>query len=170
MNTIYIEYFKTSYGELILGSFADKLCLLDYRYRKMRATVDKRIQTGLKARYKSGNSEALENTRQQLTEYFSGERKAFSIPLLTVGTTFQKSVWKALMEVPYGSTASYLELAKYIGKPTAVRAVASANGANAISIMIPCHRVIGSDGKLVGYGGGLQTKSKLLLLEQPRLL
>ncbi|MBE9548583.1 MAG: methylated-DNA--[protein]-cysteine S-methyltransferase [Proteobacteria bacterium] len=170
MNSISIQYFKTRYGEFILGSHAEKLCLLDFRYRKMRPTVDKRIQAGLKANYIEEDSATLENTRQQLTEYFSGERKVFSIPLLTVGTAFQKEVWQALIEIPYGTTASYLELAEAIGKPAAVRAVASANGANAIGIMIPCHRIIGSNGKLVGYAGGLQTKSKLLILEQPRLL
>jgi methylated-DNA-[protein]-cysteine S-methyltransferase len=170
MKLIQIQYFKTRYGEFILGSYDDKLCLLDFRYRKMRSTVDRRIQIGLKANYIEEDTAILENTRQQLTEYFCGERKVFSIPLLTVGTAFQKSVWQALMEIPYGNTVSYLELAESINKPAAVRAVASANGANAISIIIPCHRIIGSNGKLVGYGGGLHTKSKLLLLEQPRLL
>jgi len=167
---IQIQTYKTRFGEFILGSFSDQLCLLDFRYRKMRAAIDKRLQAGLKAEYIEQDNEVLTATRKQLDEYFSGERKKFSIPLLTVGSEFQKSVWRALLKIPYGDTASYLELAKSIDKPSAVRAVASANGANAISIMIPCHRIIGSNGSLVGYAGGLPTKDKLLQLEQPRLI
>jgi methylated-DNA-[protein]-cysteine S-methyltransferase len=101
----------------------------------------------------------------QLKAYFSGTRKIFNIPLLMVGTEFQKSVWEGLIKIPYGTTTSYLELSKNIGNEKAVRAVASANGANAISILIPCHRIIGSDGSLVGYAGGLPAKKKLLTLE-----
>ena len=108
----------------------------------------------------------IEDAKQQLDAYFSGERKVFDIPLLMVGTDFQKSVWHALLEIPYGETASYLEQAKHIGRGKAVRAVASANGANAISIFIPCHRIIGSNGTLTGYAGGLETKQKLLELER----
>jgi len=99
-------------------------------------------------------------------EYFASKRTQFEIPLLLLGTDFQKLVWNALIEVPYGETASYLELAKSISKPKAVRAVATANGANAISILVPCHRIIGSNGDLVGYAGGLSTKKKLLELER----
>jgi methylated-DNA-[protein]-cysteine S-methyltransferase len=100
-----------------------------------------------------------------MDEYFLGERKAFDIPLLMVGTEFQHSVWQGLIQIPYGTTASYLELSRNIGNEKAVRAVATANGANAISILIPCHRIIGSNGDLVGYAGGLATKKKLLELE-----
>jgi methylated-DNA-[protein]-cysteine S-methyltransferase len=100
-----------------------------------------------------------------MKDYFAHERKDFNIPLLTVGTDFQKSVWEGLIKIPYGTTASYLELSKNIGNEKAVRAVASANGANAISILIPCHRIIGSNGDLVGYAGGLPAKKKLLELE-----
>ncbi|MCF6263297.1 MAG: methylated-DNA--[protein]-cysteine S-methyltransferase [Xanthomonadales bacterium] len=167
---IQTQTFKSRFGEFILGSFGEQLCLLDFRYRKMRTAIDKRLQAGLKAEYSEQDNEVLAATRNQLEEYFSGERKTFTIPLLTIGSEFQKSVWQALLKIPFGETASYLELAESIDKPSAVRAVASANGANAISIMIPCHRIIGSNGKLVGYAGGLPTKSKLLRLEQPRLI
>jgi len=119
----------------------------------------------LKAEYVEQGSEVIEKTIVQMQEYFSGERKVFDIPLLMVGTDFQRSVWDGLMKIPYGTTASYLELAKNIGNEKAVRAVASANGANSISIMIPCHRIIGSNGDLVGYAGGLPAKKKLLELE-----
>jgi len=162
---ISMHYYKTPVGELILGSYDNKLCLADWRYRKMRSTIDNRIQKGLKSEYVEESSEILEETMKQLDEYFSNERKTFDIPLLMEGTDFQKSVWKGLMEIPYGTTASYLELSKNIGNEKAVRAVASANGANAISILIPCHRIIGSDGALTGYAGGLPAKKKLLELE-----
>ena len=131
----------------------------------MRDSIDNRIQKGLKAEYVEESSKVIEETIEQMKEYFAGERKDFDIPLLMVGTDFQKSVWDGLMKIPYGTTASYLELSKNIGNEKAVRAVASANGANSISIMIPCHRIIGSNGDLVGYAGGLDVKKKLLALE-----
>jgi len=132
----------------------------------MRTTIDKRIQKGLKAEYVEESSEVIEKTINQMKAYFLGERKDFDIPLLMVGTDFQRSVWEGLMQISYGKTASYLELAKNIGNEKAVRAVASANGANSISIMIPCHRIIGSNGDFVGYAGGLPVKKKLLELEK----
>jgi len=165
MNKISIQYYKSPIGELLLGSYKGKLCLADMKYRKMRTAIDARIQKGLKAKYVEESSEVIEETIKQMQEYFAGERKVFDIPLLMVGTDFQKSVWKGLMQIPYGTTASYLQLAKNIGNEKAVRAVASANGANAIAILIPCHRIIGSNGDLVGYAGGLPAKKKLLELE-----
>ena len=124
------------------------------------------MQTLLNAGYTEMTSEIIEETRRQLDEYFRHERQAFDIPLLTAGTEFQKSVWNSLMEIPYGQTITYGELATRLGKPAALRAVANANGANAISIIIPCHRVIGSNNTLTGYGGGLEAKKFLLELEQ----
>lgn len=124
------------------------------------------MQTLLNAGYTEMTSKIIEETRRQLDEYFWHERQAFDIPLLTAGTEFQKSVWNSLMEIPYGQTITYGELATRLGKPAAVRAVANANGANAISIIIPCHRVIGSNNTLTGYGGGLEAKNFLLELEQ----
>ena len=124
------------------------------------------MQTLLNAGYTEMTSEIIEETRRQLDEYFRHERQAFDILLLTAGTEFQKSVWNSLMEIPYGQTITYGELATRLGKPAAVRAVANANGANAISIIIPCHRVIGSNNTLTGYGGGLEAKKFLLELEQ----
>ena len=166
MNQINIQYYKNKYAEFILGSFENKLCLLDFRYRKMRETVDNRLKNGFKAKFVECDGDILKETRKQLDEYFDMTRKEFDIPLITVGTDFQKSVWKALLKVPYGTTLSYLQLAKDINNEKAVRAVASANGANSIGIIIPCHRIIGSNGKLTGYGGGLPLKKKLLELEQ----
>lgn len=170
MNQINTRYYKTKIGELILGSFDGSLCLLDFRYRKMRTAVDNRIKNGLKAEFVEQDDEILEKTRKQLDEYINGDRKKFDIPLLMVGTDFQKSVWNALMNVPYGSTSTYLQLAKNINNEQAVRAVANANGANSIGLIIPCHRIIGSDGELVGYGGGLPVKKRLLKLEQNNVI
>jgi methylated-DNA-[protein]-cysteine S-methyltransferase len=102
---------------------------------------------------------------RQLEAYFAGERMEFDLPLAPEGTEFQRRVWKALVAIPYGETRSYSELARSIGKPAAVRAVGAANGRNPIGIIVPCHRVIGSSGKLVGYGGGLPMKRMLLDLE-----
>lgn len=162
---IKIQYYKTPVGELILGSFNNKLCLADWRYRKMRTTIDNRIKKGLKAEFIEETSPIIEKTKIQLNEYFKKERSKFDIDLLFVGTDFQKSVWKELINIPFGKTLSYLQLSNNLNNPKAIRAVASANGANAISILVPCHRIIGSDGKLVGYAGGLPTKKKILQLE-----
>jgi len=162
---IKIQYYKSPIGELLLGSYENKLCIADMRYRKKRTTIDNRIQQGLNAEYVEEPSEVVTQTIKELEEYFRYERKEFSIPLLLVGTAFQKSVWQGLIETPFGTTSSYLELAKWIGNEKAVRAVASANGANAIAILVPCHRIIGSNGELVGYAGGLDVKKKLLEIE-----
>ena len=150
---------------MILGSFKDKLCLADWRYRKTRKTIDTRIQKELSGEYVEEETDITKQTKLQLNEYFKGKRKEFTIPLLFAGTDFQKKVWNALLKIPYGKTESYSGLSKISGNEKAVRAVASANGANAISIIVPCHRVIGCKGDLVGYAGGLQTKKKLLNLE-----
>jgi methylated-DNA-[protein]-cysteine S-methyltransferase len=131
----------------------------------MRKSVDDRIKKLLDADYIEVDDEVLKETRKQIDEYFIMQRQEFTLPLLMVGTEFQKSVWNALLKIPYGKTASYLELSKIIGNEKAVRAVANANGANAIAIIIPCHRIIGTNGKLTGYGGGLPLKKKLLDLE-----
>jgi methylated-DNA-[protein]-cysteine S-methyltransferase len=165
MNRIIIEYFKTPVGELILGAYHEKLCLCDWRYRKMRPTIDKRMQEGLNASFTEGETTVTETAKHQLNEYFSADRTDFDIPLLMVGSSFQKTVWNELMKIPFGKTESYLGLSRKIGNEKAIRSVAAANGANAISIIVPCHRIIGSDGRLTGYGGGLQAKRKLLQLE-----
>lgn len=165
MNKINIQYYKTSYAEFILGSYEGKLCMLDYRYRKMRESIDNRLKKALTAEYMQEDSNVLVQTRKELDEYLKSERKEFDVPLLMLGSEFQQSVWRALLKIPYGKTVSYLELSKNIGNEKAVRAVANANGANAISIIVPCHRIIGSDGSLTGYAGGLSLKKKLLELE-----
>lgn len=109
--------------------------------------------------------EAFDEVRRQLDEYFAGTRTSFDLPLVTDGTQFQRRVWSALQEIPYGETMSYGELARRIGRPAAARAVGLANGSNPIAVIVPCHRVIGSDGSLTGYGGGTSRKRLLLDLE-----
>ncbi|HVE25595.1 MAG TPA: methylated-DNA--[protein]-cysteine S-methyltransferase [Sporichthya sp.] len=116
----------------------------------------------------AGDSVVLKEAERQLAEYFAGERTEFDLPLAAAGTPFQRRVWSALCDIPYGETISYGELARRIGQPTASRAVGLANGRNPISIVVPCHRVIGSSGKLIGYGGGLDRKQTLLELERAR--
>jgi len=174
-NLIQIQYHKTPYAEFIMGAYEGELCMLDYRYRKMRDAVDSRLKRLLKADYvevEEGSTEVpvFEQSKLQLNEYFLGERKTFELPLLLVGSEFQQGVWRALLEVPYGETASYMDLSKRLNNEKAIRAVASANGANAISIIVPCHRIIGSNGDLVGYAGGLTLKKRLLDLEQAKFV
>ncbi len=163
--TINISYYKTTIGELIIGSYDDTLCLLDFRYRRMRATVDKRIKRYLKADFFEREDEIIVETKRQLDEYLEGKRDRFEIPLLLLGTEFQKQVWHELLRVPYGQTVTYQDIANRINNPKAFRATASANGANAIAIIVPCHRVIESSGGVGGYGGGVAIKKRLLKLE-----
>ena len=164
-NVIQIQYYQSPCGELILGAYREKLCLCDWKIEERRIIIDRRIQKELQASYKEGISEVIARTIGQLDEYFAGKRTKFDIPLLFAGTDFQKTVWNALLNMPYGKTVSYATLSQDLGKLKAIRAVAAANGANSISILVPCHRVIGSNQKLVGYAGGLPAKQWLLDLE-----
>lgn len=166
MNTILYTYYISPCGDIIIGSIDDELCLCDWANRKNRETVDRRMRRILKADMQQGTSSVIELAIKQLDEYFAGERKSFDIPLRFAGTDFQQLVWKELCRIPYGQTASYGEIAARIGMPTSVRAVANANGANAIAIFVPCHRVIGSNKTLTGYAGGLEAKQYLLDLER----
>jgi len=164
-NIVKTKRYESPCGTLLLGSFNDKLCLCDWQVEKHRDHVDKRLKRVLQADFEDSSSAVIEKAIVLLDEFFAGKRKKFDLPLLFVGTNFQKKVWNELLKIPYGKTVSYGEMASRIGMPRAVRAVANANGANAISIFVPCHRVIGSDGSLTGYGGGLAAKKKLLELE-----
>lgn len=166
MEGINIQFYKTRYTEFIIGSYDKKLCLLDFRYRKMRGVVDNRIQRGIGAEYVERRDEIIDSAISQVDEYLVGGRRIFDVPLLVVGSYFQKKVWNALMEIKYGETSTYSDLAKTVGDKEAIKAVAGANGANSISLIIPCHRIIGTHGELVGYGGGLPLKKRLLEIEQ----
>lgn len=139
--------------------------MCDWQVEKHRDHVDRRLERVLQAGFVEGMSEVIAKAVRQLDEYFARKRQTFDVPLLFVGTEFQKSVWNELLNIPFGTTVSYGEMAERIGMPKAVRAVANANGANSLSIFAPCHRVIGSDRSLTGYGGGLPAKKFLLELE-----
>jgi AraC family transcriptional regulator of adaptative response/methylated-DNA-[protein]-cysteine methyltransferase len=151
---------------MLAGATEEGICLLEFTDRPMLETQFARLQTRLNAKMLPGESQWFPQLDGQLQEYFSGNRTEFDLPLIVPGTEFQQRVWSALREIPYGRTRSYAEQAESIGQPSAVRAVARANGDNRLSILIPCHRVIGADGKLTGYGGGLWRKQRLLELEE----
>lgn len=170
MDKILVQNYKTSYGELLLGSINDKLCLCDWRYRKAREAIDKRLCRYFNAEFVNGEHAVIDEAIKQLDQYFLAKRHDFTIPIALAGTDFQQAIWQQLQSIPFGETITYLKLAERVGDIKAVRAVANANGANALSIIIPCHRVIGSDGQLTGYAGGLKAKQKLISLEQPDLL
>lgn len=165
-NKIITQRYESPCGTLVLGSFNNKLCLCNWQTEKHREHVNNRLRRLLNAEFSDGISAIIDTAIIQLDEYFDGKRQNFDIPLLFVGTDFQKKVWDTLLTIPFGKTVSYREIATRIGNPKAVRAVANANGANSISIFAPCHRVIGSDHTLTGYGGGLPAKEYLLKLEK----
>ncbi len=165
MSEIKVQYYKSPFGELILGSFENKLCLCDWKHRKSRSSIDKRICKFFDTQYKEATSRVSDKAKKQLEEYFDSKRTDFDIPLTLAGSVFQKSVWQELLKIPYGKTTTYKKLSAKLQNEGAIRAIASANGANALSIIIPCHRVIGTNGKLVGYAGGIPAKRKLLQLE-----
>jgi methylated-DNA-[protein]-cysteine S-methyltransferase len=167
VHKIEFQYHKSIIGELIIGSYKDKLCLLDYKYRNQRQRVDLRLCKRLNTAFIENNNKIIDKTINELNAYLDGKLKKFSVPIRMVGSVFQKNVWEALQKIPYGKTLSYIEITTKLNlKPTNVRAVASANGANAISVIIPCHRIIGNDGRLIGYAGGIETKKKLLQIEK----
>ena len=155
-------------GELLLGSVGERLCLCDWNEKACVESSKRRIGKLLNADFTEAMSDTIELAIKELDEYFSGTRKEFDIPLQFAGTEFQKSVWHALLGIPYGETRSYMQIARTIGKPKGVRAVAQAVGANAMSIIVPCHRVIGADGSLTGFAGGLDAKRYLLAMEGMR--
>lgn len=166
MKTIITTHYASPAGKLILGAIDGKLCLCDWDERLHSERIFARLERYFKAAITQGVSPVLEQSKHQLDEYFQKKRTVFNIPLDTAGTDFQNKVWQALLTISYGQTTSYGQLAHILNKPKAVRAVANANGANALSIFIPCHRIIGSDGSLTGYAGGLNAKKILLNLER----
>ena len=163
--SINIQYYDSPCGRLFLASFADKLCLCDWSDNPFAERNKRRLERYLKASFKTETTPVLEEAKRQLDEFFAGKRKTFDIQIRPVGTDFQQQVWNALLNIPYGVTKSYKDIAQCIGKPKAVRAVAGAIGANGISILIPCHRVIGSNRSLTDYAGGLVAKRMLLGIE-----
>lgn len=157
-------HLPTPLGDMLAMASDTGLCLLEFSGQKGLEREVAQVQAA-RGPARAGISPTLARTRDQLAAYFAGKRRAFDLPLDLVGTPFQLRVWHALLEIPYGQTWSYAQEAAHIGQPTATRAVAAANGMNKISIVVPCHRVIGSNGRLTGYGGGLPRKQALLALE-----
>ncbi|MEP6883507.1 MAG: methylated-DNA--[protein]-cysteine S-methyltransferase [Gammaproteobacteria bacterium] len=153
-------YFDSPIGRLLLTTDGTALTGLYMEVSRKTQSPDGPVQDGSVA--------PLPETVRQLTEYFAGTRRKFDLPLRLMGTEFQQRVWRELTEIPYGETWSYGQLAKRINKPSASRAVGLANGSNPISILVPCHRVIGANGSLTGYGGGLERKQWLLTHEGMR--
>ena len=151
MTELFVDFIKTPIGLVEVKANAKGLVSI--------AFIDEA------ERISGNNNEHTDEAVTQLDEYFRGQRKTFSLSLDASGTEFQESVWKALVDVPYGETTSYGEIAKRIGKPKAMRAVGAANGRNPLAIVVPCHRIIGSTGKLVGYASGVDRKTFLLDLE-----
>lgn len=155
----------TPLGPMFAVADDDGLCLLEFADRKRLEQQLLRVQRRLNAQFVSGDHELLQATEIQLMEYFAGKRRQFDVRLQLLGTQFQRQCWQALQAIPYGQTCSYLEQASALGAPSAVRAVANANGQNSLAIILPCHRVVGKDGRLTGYAGGLWRKQRLLDLE-----
>jgi methylated-DNA-[protein]-cysteine S-methyltransferase len=160
MSAVFYTTLESPVGPLLLVGDADALRLVSFESSKHAEPPQ--------ADWKQDNAPFAEVIRQ-LQAYFRGELREFDVPLALEGTEFQRRVWNALRGIPYGETISYLQLAERIGNPKAVRAVGLANGSNPIPIIVPCHRVIGSDGSLTGFGGGISTKKKLLELESKQL-
>lgn len=163
-----VSRIPTPLGTMVAGAVDDALCLLEFADRRMLETQIVRLQKHLECVFVPGTHEVLDRLAEELESYFGGGETEFSVPLVTPGTPFQQQVWTNLRAIPAGTTKSYAEIATEIGRPSAVRAVARANGDNRIAILIPCHRVIGADGKLTGYGGGLWRKKRLLDVEAAR--
>lgn len=165
-NTIYVREYTSPCGEMIIGSLGDELCLCDWKNIRHRNRNDRRICRNLNAEYKTGDSKIIRQTITELDEYFAGIRHSFDIPIRLAGTEFQQKVWNALLSIPYGETKSYMHIARSINNPKGVRAVAQAIGANALSLIIPCYRIIGSNNTLTGFAGGLEAKKFLIELEK----
>ncbi len=162
---VHLQRLPTPLGPLLAGATDEGVLLLEFTDRRMLERQLKTLHRRLNCAFVPGSSAPLAQLAAELEAYFAGEPVSFRVPLLLPGSDFQREVWAQLQTIPRGATASYAEVARAIGRPAAVRAVARANGDNRIAILVPCHRVIGSDGQLTGYGGGLWRKRWLLELE-----
>ncbi|MRM83200.1 methylated-DNA--[protein]-cysteine S-methyltransferase [Riemerella anatipestifer] len=163
---LYSKTINTPLGEMIAVANNHGIYLLEFVDKKHLDTELKKLCSTLNSNIKEASNSHLKNLEKELNLYFNQSLKKFSVPIQLLGTPFQKQVWHTLLKIPYGTTESYLQQAIMMGNPKAVRAVANANSLNKIAIIVPCHRVIGSNGSLTGYAGGLWRKEKLLLLEK----
>ena len=165
-SSIWVNRVGTPLGSMVMGVHDSGLCLLEFAERRMLDTQLKRLSRHMGRVFLPGEHPLMEQVKNQLDAYFDGTLRRFTLPLTAPGTAFQEAVWSALLEVPFGETRSYADIAASIGQPEAVRAVGQANGDNRIAIVIPCHRVVGAGGAPTGYGGGIWRKEYLLALEQ----
>ncbi|MGD8289828.1 MAG: trifunctional transcriptional activator/DNA repair protein Ada/methylated-DNA--[protein]-cysteine S-methyltransferase [Gemmatimonadota bacterium] len=163
---IRVSRVPTPLGPMLAGASEDSLVMLEFVDRRALSTQVRRIRERMGAVFVPGHDPRIATVAEDLSEYFEGRGREFRGSVEMPGTDFQRDVWGALREIPYGETRSYADVARAVGRPTAVRAVGRANGLNALAIVVPCHRVVGADGKLVGYGGGLWRKQRLLELER----
>lgn len=163
---ICIQYYNSPCGELVLASIGNELCLCDWNGMPCAERNMRRIGRYMNVDFRVESSPVINQTKRQLDEYFADSRTEFDIPLHPFGTDFQQLVWKALLNIPYGETRSYMEIATKVGNAKGVRAVAQAIGANGICIIIPCHRVVGSNHSLTGFTGGLDKKKFLIEMER----
>lgn len=164
-NLVDLKRIETPLGTMIACASKSGICLLEFSDRRMLENQFRLISKRFNAVILPGKNNHFEQLELELAEYFEGSRKEFNVSLDIKGTSFQEIVWNKLQNISYGNTKSYKQQAESIGKPNAVRAVANANGMNRIAIIIPCHRVIGQNGEMVGYGGGIWRKKRLLELE-----
>ncbi|SDN01247.1 AraC family transcriptional regulator, regulatory protein of adaptative response / methylated-DNA-[protein]-cysteine methyltransferase [Fictibacillus solisalsi] len=167
-NIITYQRYWTPIGVLIACFYEGECCLLEFMDRRALETELLFLKKKLNANLKKRAGAVSRQLGKEMEEYFAGDRQTFTVPIASIGTDFQLKVWDALKEIPYGTTRSYKGQAEHLGRPTAVRAVANANGKNRICILIPCHRVIGDNGDLRGYAGGLDRKQFLLELEESK--
>ena len=166
MTVLYSQTITTPLGQMLITASTRGVCLAEFAGTQRMERESRDLERLFQARTEPGGNEHTAQATQELGEYFRGERQRFTVALDTPGTDFQRQVWAALRDIPYGTISHYQALAATIGKPAAVRAVAAANGANRVAIRIPCHRIIGKDGTLTGYGGGLPRKAWLLAHER----
>jgi AraC family transcriptional regulator of adaptative response/methylated-DNA-[protein]-cysteine methyltransferase len=163
---VMINRIPSPLGPLVVAANDEHLLLVEFADRRMLETQFRRLAQRLACQFSPGENAVIAQTQLELAEYFDGCRRQFSLPTIFPGTEFQQAVWQALIEIPYGETRSYDELASAVGKPGAARAVGRANGDNRLAIIVPCHRVIRRDGSLSGYGGGVRRKEWMLRHER----
>jgi len=163
---IYYKELVTPVGNMIVGANEAGIYLFDFQYRKAFDAIQSRISTYTQQPFLAGDPPYFKDLEQQIGEYFNGTRTVFDLPLQLAGSPFQVKVWEGLLAIPYGEVRSYKQQSIVLGDEKAIRAVATANGANGLAILVPCHRIIGTNGSLTGYAGGLDKKKYLLQHEQ----
>ncbi|MDR3143199.1 MAG: methylated-DNA--[protein]-cysteine S-methyltransferase [Tannerellaceae bacterium] len=164
-----ITHIETDLGLMVVAATNKGICMFEFADYKQLELELRQLNEAFNAPLVQGDSPHFNTLKEQIEQYFRGERRTFDIPLDLAGTEFQKQVWLSLLQIPYGCTTTYAKQAELLGNRSAVRAVANANGKNKISIILPCHRVIGTNGSLTGYGGGIWRKEKLLELERKNI-